>query len=94
MADRSRVSYDWRLLGLELRAALGAAGNPPLRRLGDAIGVTSTDLSRVSNGANVGIEKVYAICEWMDVDPRDFYRQSMKSTCCTLRHVKRGEVRP
>lgn len=89
-ALQSRVAYDWRLLGLTLRVALADAGHPPLRRLAGEIGVTATDLSRLSSGTNVGIEKVFAICGWMRVDPFRFYRPPAKSTRCTSRHVKPG----
>jgi hypothetical protein len=97
----SRAGFDWRGFGTALRQALAARGQPPLRRLADDIGVTTTDLSRASNGVNVSIEKVFAICDWMGEEARDFYVRptpetcpaiSTKSTCCTSAHVKQGGV--
>lgn len=83
-----RASFDWRGFGRALRQALKARGQPPLRALAGQIGVTATDLSRASSGGNVGIEKVFAISDWIGEDARNFYAPPTKSTCCTSRHVK------
>jgi hypothetical protein len=86
----SRVGYDWRRLGLALRDRIAACGLS-LRALGLDIGVTSTDLSRLTSGTNVSIEKVFAACDWADLDARSFYLAPIKSTRCTSTHVKRGK---
>ncbi len=46
----SRVAYVWRRLGLALRERVGASGLS-LRALGSEIGVTSTDLSRLTSAS-------------------------------------------
>lgn len=86
----SRAAFDWRSFGIRVRYKL-ARDDEALRPLADRLGVTSTDLSRASNGTNVGIEKVFAICDWLGVEPRSFYLKPMKSTRCTSPHVKRSE---
>lgn len=83
----SRVGYDWRRLGLALRERIAESGLS-LRALGGEIGVTSTDLSRLTSGTNVSIEKVFAACDWAGLDPRAFYQSPIKSTRCTSPHVK------
>lgn len=85
----SRVGYDWRRLGLDLRAKVAETGLP-LRALGAEIGVTATDLSRLTSGTNVAIEKVFAACDWAGIDPRDYFQSQIKSTRCTSSHVKRS----
>lgn len=85
----SRAGFDWRRFGLLVRAGLDGIA---LRPLAERIGVTATDLSRASSGTNVGIEKVFAICDWLEVDPHDFYLPPIKSTRCTSTHVKRSSV--
>lgn len=87
----SRVAYDWRRLGLALREAIADSGLS-LRALGGAIGVTSTDLSRLTSGTNVSIEKVFAACDWAGIDPRAFYQTPIKSTRCTSAHVKQSSA--
>lgn len=87
----SRVGYDWRRLGLDLRAMVAETGLP-LRALGAEIGVTATDLSRLTSGTNVAIEKVFAACDWAGFDPRDYFQSQIKSTRCTSSHVKQDSV--
>ena len=37
------------------------------------IGVTSPDLSRIANGQPVSAPKVIAVCDWLELQVRDFY---------------------
>lgn len=74
-ADESdaRADYDVRGLGNLLRARIYALGCG-WRAAADAIGVTITDLSRICAGQSVAVHKVIAVCDWLGVDLRRFYR--------------------
>lgn len=71
MSDRL-ASYDYRALGKVLRPKLGADGRG-WRTCAIDIGVTASDLSRVASGQPVAAHKAIAICDWLGVEPRDFY---------------------
>lgn len=66
------ASYDYRALGKLLRPALEADGRG-WRALAGEIGVTSPDLSRIVNGQPVSAPKVFAVCDWLGIDDRQFY---------------------
>lgn len=72
-ADGELVSYDTRELGRVLRPALEWDGRG-WKAIAAEIGVTSPDLSRVMAGQDISAAKVFAICDWLRVDPRKFYR--------------------
>ncbi len=67
------ATYDTRSLGALLRPRLDADGRG-WRTIGAGIGVTITDLSRICGGETVSVAKIFAVCDWLDVDPRRFYR--------------------
>ncbi|MCO6386369.1 hypothetical protein [Aliihoeflea sp. 40Bstr573] len=68
-----RASYDYRGLGLILRDRLSADGRG-WRVCAAEIGVTASDLSRLSSGQHVSAAKVIAVCDWLAVSFRAFYR--------------------
>jgi hypothetical protein len=72
-ADGELVSYDTRGLALVLRPALEWDGRG-WAVIAAEIGVTSPDLSRVMAGQDISAGKVFAICDWLGVEPRRFYR--------------------
>lgn len=86
-SDAARASFDWYAFARDCRGTLAAS---PLgyRALAREIGVTISDLSRAAGGANVSVEKVFAICDFMHADPRRYYRKPMKSDCFTGTNVK------
>ena len=92
-ANPARAGFAWRQFASAVAAKMRADGRG-LRALAPEIGVTVTDLSRASSGANVSVEKVLALADWLGRDVHEFYAPPehipMKSTCCTSRHVKRG----
>ena len=99
MADRPapRADYDWRAFAKLLRERLAKDGRG-YRVLCDVIGVTFTDLSRASSGQAMTAAKVIAMCDWMEVSFRAFYRKPAeltpaKSNCCSAPHVKQGGVK-
>ena len=72
-ADGALAAYDTAALGRALRPALEWDGRG-WRALAAEIGVTSPDLSRVMAGQDISAGKIFAICDWLGVDPRKFYR--------------------
>lgn len=72
-ADGALAAYDTLALGRALRPALEWDGRG-WRVLAAEIGVTSPDLSRIMAGQDISCGKVFAICDWLGVDPRKFYR--------------------
>ena len=82
-----RAEYDWRPFGKLLRARLDDDGRG-YRALAHVIGVTWTDLSRVTCGQAVAAHKVIAICDWMGISFRAFYIPPMNSDCCSESRVK------
>jgi hypothetical protein len=87
--DLSLASYDWRAFGHAVRAAAMNDGRLD-RAIAAEIGVTATAFSKAQSGGNIGIDYVFAICDWMGNTPRDFYRNPKKSNTCTLFRVKQG----
>ena len=88
----SRASYDYRGLSRLVRGKVDAEGIG-YRAAAEAIGVTASDLSRISAGQGIAFEKVVAICDWCDVPERLFYTPpSTKSDCCSAAHVKHGRA--
>lgn len=71
MAERL-AAYDYRALGKILRPKLDADGRG-WRVISADIGVTPSDLSRVSAGQPVAAHKVIAICDWAQLSFRAFY---------------------
>ena len=72
-ADGELAAYDMRGLAAVLRPALEWDGRG-WRALAAEIGVTSPDLSRVMAGQDISAGKVNAICDWLRIDQRKFYR--------------------
>ena len=66
------AGYDLAALGRLLRPRLDRDGRG-WRVVAAAIGVTAPDLSRVMAGQQIAAGKVFAICDWLRVDPRRFY---------------------
>jgi hypothetical protein len=85
--ETGHADYDWRPFGRLLRTRLDADGRG-YRALAHIIGVTSTDLSRVTGGQAVAAHKVIAICDWMEISFRAFYISPTISSCCSESHVK------
>jgi hypothetical protein len=71
MAERL-AEFDYRALGRLTRQKLEADGRG-WRINAAEIGVTSSDLSRLSNGQPVSAAKVIAVCDWLRVSFRAFY---------------------
>ena len=67
-----RATYDFAALGRLLRPTLQDTGRG-YRACADEIGVSASDLSRVTAGQSVSAPKVFAICDWIGIDPRSFY---------------------
>lgn len=67
------ADYDYRALGRRLRPRLDADPRG-WRDIAAEIGVTSPDLSRICAGQAVSAAKVYAVCDWLGVHDRQFYR--------------------
>lgn len=67
-----RASYDYRTLGKLLRRSLESDGRG-WAACARQIGVTASDLSRISNGREVSAAKVIAVCDWLQVSFRAFY---------------------
>lgn len=67
------AQYDTAALGRKLRPMLEFDGRG-WRALAAEIGVTSPDLSRVVHGHDVSAAKVFAVCDWAGLDPRQFFR--------------------
>lgn len=97
--DPSLASFDWRRLRMDVRTAVAGSGQR-YRQLAAAIGITPTDLSRLTGGGrNVSIEKVLAVCLHMRRDPYDYFipaatcapPASIESTCCRRANVKHPE---
>lgn len=72
-ADGGLVEYDTKGLGLLLRPALEWDGRG-WRAIAAEIGVTAPDLSRIMAGQDIAAQKIFAICDWLRIDPRRFYR--------------------
>lgn len=70
----SRADYDYRALGRRLRPRLEADGRG-WRRIAIEIGVTPADLSRISCGQATAAHKVMAVCDWLGIPERTFYRR-------------------
>lgn len=68
----ARPSYDYRGLSRLVRGKVDALGIG-YRAAADQIGVTASDLSRISADQSIAFEKVVAICDWCDVPERLFY---------------------
>lgn len=66
------AGYDFAGLGRLLRPKLEADGRG-WRACAFEIGVSPADLSRVSAGQAVSAPKIFAICDWLGVEARDFY---------------------
>lgn len=69
---RTLADYDVRGLWRRLRPMLDFDGRG-YRALTDEMGVTPSDLSRVSSGQHLSYPKVKAICDWAGLDPNAFY---------------------
>jgi len=69
----TRAAYDYLGLAAVLRPRLVADGRG-WRACADEIGCTSPDLSRICAGQAVSAEKVIAVCDWLNVSFRGFYR--------------------
>ena len=88
-AEGSLVSYDMEGLALVLRPALEWDGRG-WRTIAAEIGVTSPDLSRVMARQDISAAKVFAICDWLKLDARKFYRPLRgKRKCFTGKALKR-----
>lgn len=88
-ADGALVSYDTRGLAHLLRPALEWDGRG-WATIAAEIGVTSPDLSRIMAGQDISAGKVFAICDWLRIDPRRFYRPLRgKRKCFTGKALKR-----
>lgn len=89
----ARASYDYRGLSRLVRGKVEAEGIG-YRAAAAEIGVTASDLSRISAGQGIAFEKVVAICDWLGIEPRDLYEApshgvtSTKADCCSAAHVK------
>ncbi len=92
------AGYDLAALGRLLRPRLDRDGRG-WRVVAASIGVTAPDLSRVMAGQQIAAGKVFAICDWLRVDPRRFYvpakgvvrrrPQRRAKTCFTGKALKR-----
>lgn len=92
-AEGGLVSYDTRSLALILRPALEWDGRG-WAAIAAEIGVTSPDLSRVMAGQDISAGKVFAICDWLRIDPRKFYRPLRGARkCFTGKALKRRAAR-
>jgi hypothetical protein len=92
-AEGGLVSYDTRGLAQVLRPALEWDGRGWAACAAE-IGVTSPDLSRVMAGQDISAAKVFAICDWLRIDPRKFYRPLPgKRKCFTGKALKRRAAR-
>ncbi|MFN4098174.1 MAG: hypothetical protein ACK4GT_00220 [Pararhodobacter sp.] len=89
MAERL-ASFDYRGLGLAMRQKLEGDGRG-WRACAAEIGVTATDLSRVAAGQPVAAHKVIAICDWIGVEPREWYRAA-SAVSRKLFHGERTET--
>lgn len=69
---RELADYDLAALSRLLRPRLDCDGRG-WRVVAAEIGVTAPDLSRVMAGQQIAAGKVFAICDWLKVDPRRFY---------------------
>lgn len=92
-ADGDLVSYDTRALAKLLRPALEWDGRG-WRAIAAEIGVTSPDLSRVMSGQDISAGKVFAICDWLKLDPRRFYRPLKGERPCFKGKPRRASSRP
>ncbi|WP_420578801.1 hypothetical protein [Oceaniradius stylonematis] len=94
-ANHARAGFDWRRFARAVDAAHKADGRG-LRAIAPEIGVTTKDLSKAMGGANIGIGKVMAICDWAGVSERSFYRcpkkEGEKTDCYPQAHVKHETV--
>lgn len=72
-AEGALVAYDTLGLAAVLRPALTWDGRG-WRAIAAEIGVTSPDLSRVMAGQDIAAQKIFAICDWLGIDARKFYR--------------------
>lgn len=66
------AGYDYRGLGQQLRPKLEEDGRG-WRAIAPEIGVTISDLSRISAGQQVAAHKVIAVCDWAKLSVRAFY---------------------
>jgi hypothetical protein len=67
------ATYDYQGLGIILRDRLIADGRG-WRVCAKEIGVTAPDLARITNGQPVSAPKVIAVCDWLGLSFRGFYR--------------------
>lgn len=89
-AEGELAAYDTRALAALLRPALEWDGRG-WRACAAEIGVTAPDLSRVMSGQDISAGKVFAICDWLRVDARRFYRPVRGARkCFTGKALKRG----
>lgn len=72
-AANELASYDTFGLGKKLRTRLDKDSRG-WRTCAREIGVTAPDLSRICNGQTVSAAKIFAVADWLGIDPRDFYR--------------------
>jgi hypothetical protein len=70
--DNALADYDVRGLWRRLRPMLDFDGRG-YRALTGEMGVTPSDLSRISAGQQLSYPKVRAICAWAGLDPDAFY---------------------
>lgn len=90
-SETGRAEYDWRNFGKLLRERLDADGRG-YRALAHIIGVTSSDLSRMTGGQAVAAHKLIAVCDWMEISFRAFYVSPTISNCCSATLVKQSAV--
>lgn len=88
MAERL-ARYEYHALGKVLRRRLDADPRG-WREIAREIGVTSSDLSRIAAGQAVSAAKVYAVCDWLGVHDRQFYRPVKRAAgeCFTGKALK------
>lgn len=88
-----RAAFDWQGFARDCRAAFSRR-NLGYRALAELVGVTISDLSRAAGGTNISVEKVMAICDFIGVPERRYFRPPPrenieKSGCFTGTNVKR-----
>lgn len=76
--DGTLADYDVRGLWRRLRPMLEFDGRG-YRALTDEMGVTPSDLSRISSGQHLSYPKVKAICDWAGLNPDAFYIPPIKA---------------
>ncbi|MBN9243958.1 MAG: hypothetical protein J0I98_14295 [Mesorhizobium sp.] len=85
LARRQPKPHAGRLADFDMRA-LARRVNPMLafdgrghRDIGQEMGVSAADLSRMSSGQHLAYQKVRAICDWAGLDPDAFYTPSQNA---------------